>query len=108
MAKPNSRKARRRRRYLAAWSELQGGCYLCGKPGRVKSVDHVKPLSKKGSDRILNKLGTCTPCNKRKGDRLPHPCELIYRDAFYLLHRERFFKLADIPLHTYPTRRLGR
>jgi hypothetical protein len=46
--------------------------------------DHVYPRSSKnGTER--NKLLAHVECNVRKADRMPHPCELLYLEAAYLL-----------------------
>lgn len=43
-------------------------CYYCGVRITVdnRSIDHVTPLSKKGSNAKENKVLACIPCNGRK------------------------------------------
>ena len=36
------------------------------------TVDHVIPRSKGGGSGWDNIVASCAPCNRRKGDRLPH------------------------------------
>jgi 5-methylcytosine-specific restriction endonuclease McrA len=58
-------------------------CYLCGfKMQRGLTRDHVWPKAAGGRD-AGNILLAHARCNGSKGDRLPYPCELIYRDAIY-------------------------
>jgi len=66
-----------------------GRCYLC--PERLHdracrrggiTKEHVVPRAKQGGVR-RNILLAHRLCNLRKGDRMPHPCELIYLDAIY-------------------------
>lgn len=61
---------------LSARMSLWSGCWVCGKPfttNRVRTVDHVKPLSKGGPDMLANLRPACKSCNSRKGDRWPFP-----------------------------------
>ena len=46
-------------------------CMYCGKKMEPSyfEVDHMKPVARGGSDRIVNFQLLCAPCNKRKGDR---------------------------------------
>jgi hypothetical protein len=46
-------------------------CQYCGKksPDAILRVDHIKPLSKGGSDEILNLITSCFDCKIGKGDR---------------------------------------
>jgi 5-methylcytosine-specific restriction endonuclease McrA len=48
-----------------AW--FGGKCLACGAP--VVTVDHVVPLSRGGSNSILNLQPLCLVCNNRKGTR---------------------------------------
>ncbi len=46
-------------------------CMYCGARTSL-TVDHVIPRSKGGSSSWDNIVASCAPCNRRKGDRLPH------------------------------------
>ncbi len=46
-------------------------CQYCGTRGAL-TVDHVIPRSKGGGSTWENIVASCAPCNRRKGDRLPH------------------------------------
>lgn len=62
-------------------------CYLCQREFDAElsdaTVDHVVPRSKGGLNRN-NRLLACRPCNEKKADRLPKPCELLYLRAVNL------------------------
>ena len=40
------------------------------------TVDHVIPRSKGGTSGWDNIVASCAPCNRRKGDRLPHQVDM--------------------------------
>ena len=44
-----------------------GCCIYCGRSDRPLTADHNVPLSRGGSNDILNILPSCGPCNYRKG-----------------------------------------
>jgi len=46
-------------------------CQYCGARSNL-TVDHVIPRSKGGASTWENIVASCAPCNRRKGDRLPH------------------------------------
>jgi hypothetical protein len=46
-------------------------CQYCGARTSL-TVDHVIPRSKGGGSSWDNIVASCAPCNRRKGDRLPH------------------------------------
>ena len=46
-------------------------CQYCGARTSL-TVDHVIPRSKGGASDWENIVASCAPCNRRKGDRLPH------------------------------------
>jgi 5-methylcytosine-specific restriction endonuclease McrA len=46
-------------------------CQYCGSRSNL-TVDHVIPRSKGGSSTWENIVASCAPCNRRKGDHLPH------------------------------------
>jgi len=47
------------------------------------TFDHVIPRSKGGQTTWENVVAACSPCNLRKGDRLPHAAEMLPRQAPY-------------------------
>ena len=49
-------------------------CQYCGARTSL-TVDHVIPRSKGGGSEWENIVASCAPCNRRKGDRLPHQVE---------------------------------
>ena len=46
-------------------------CQYCGSRSNL-TVDHVIPRSKGGPSSWENIVASCAPCNRRKGDQLPH------------------------------------
>lgn len=63
---------------------VQGrNCYLCGHHMAAPTREHVVPQSLGGRN-AGNLLMACQPCNVRKGNRWPHPCEVLYAEAVHL------------------------
>lgn len=59
---------------IAARVDFYGGrCWMCG--DQWEHIDHVKPLSKGGSNWPANLRPACATCNLTKGDRWPWPSE---------------------------------
>lgn len=44
-------------------------CGYCA--GRADTVDHIRPVSRGGSNTWLNTVASCGPCNQAKADRTP-------------------------------------
>jgi 5-methylcytosine-specific restriction endonuclease McrA len=44
-------------------------CAYCGKSGIPLQVEHIRPKSKQGSDRVSNLTLACESCNQAKGDQ---------------------------------------
>ncbi|KKD07095.1 HNH endonuclease [Streptomyces sp. WM6386] len=80
------------RAYLhAKWNSA---CAYCGATGVPLNIDHVRPRSRGGSNRISNLVLACVPCNKVKGNT---PVE-----AFLAHQPDRLTKIlqqAKTPLH---------
>jgi 5-methylcytosine-specific restriction endonuclease McrA len=51
-------------------------CQYCGSHEDL-TFDHVIPRSKGGLTTWENVVAACSPCNLRKGDRLPHDIEML-------------------------------
>jgi 5-methylcytosine-specific restriction endonuclease McrA len=68
-----------------------GACFYCLKrvPYRVRSLDHVVPQARKGSNSYRNLVSSCQQCNSLKGERTAE-------DYLRWLYRER--KLTDAEL----------
>src|SRR3712207_5025252 len=64
---PQRRKITRR----AVFARDGWACQYCGARTSL-TVDHVIPRSKGGSSSWDNIVASCAPCNRRKGDHLPH------------------------------------
>lgn len=55
-----------------AWLiKTQKVCAQCGSDKNLEQ-DHIHPKSKGGSDGLYNKQLLCTPCNRRKGNKVLH------------------------------------
>lgn len=55
------------REYLLA--KFGRACVYCGAMGVPLNIDHVRPRSRGGSDRVANLVLACIPCNQTKGNR---------------------------------------
>jgi 5-methylcytosine-specific restriction endonuclease McrA len=69
------RTARRRISRRAVFARDRFRCQYCGSQHHL-TVDHVVPRSKGGADCWENLVTSCAPCNRRKGDRLPHVADM--------------------------------
>ena len=58
-------------------------CVYCGAPLAldIATLDHVFPLAKGGDQSPGNLVVACAPCNRLKGDMLPHEFFLRYPAA---------------------------
>ncbi len=53
-----------------AYRESGGLCTYCGEPvGNKRSLDHIFPISKGGSNTFENVTVVCVSCNSKKGNR---------------------------------------
>ncbi|WP_349368477.1 HNH endonuclease [Salinarimonas sp.] len=57
-------------------------CQYCGAREDL-TFDHVIPRSKGGQTTWENVVAACSPCNLRKGDRLPRDAEMLPRQEPY-------------------------
>ena len=44
-------------------------CQYCGSNENL-SVDHIKPITKGGTDRTINLITSCLPCNRKKQNKI--------------------------------------
>lgn len=49
-------------------------CHYCREERRGRTVDHIVPLARGGSNRKENLIPACGPCNQAKGNAMP-TCE---------------------------------
>ncbi len=58
-------------------------CVYCGSALDLDSatLDHVQPLARGGAHTPGNVVSACGPCNRRKGDLLPHEFFVRYPNA---------------------------
>ena len=52
-------------------------CVYCGEPDKNLTFDHVIPRSKGGRTRWNNIAAACSPCNLKKGGRLPSEARMF-------------------------------
>jgi 5-methylcytosine-specific restriction endonuclease McrA len=69
-------------------------CQYCGARTSL-TVDHVIPRSKGGGSGWDNIVASCAPCNRRKGDRLPHQVNMHPRVKPRMPHAHIFIQLAS-------------
>ena len=74
----DSHKRKITRRAVFARDDWQ--CQYCGARTSL-TVDHVIPRSKGGGSDWENIVASCAPCNRRKGDRLPHQVNMHPRSS---------------------------
>ncbi|MEV5435086.1 RNA-guided endonuclease IscB [Streptomyces sp. NPDC052682] len=55
------------RAYLKA--KWNNACAYCGATGVPLNIEHLRPRSRGGSDRVSNLVLACVPCNRAKGSR---------------------------------------
>ena len=69
-------------------------CQYCGARTSL-TVDHVIPRSKGGGSGWDNIVASCAPCNRRKGDRLPHQINMHPRQKPRTPNAHIFIQLAS-------------
>jgi 5-methylcytosine-specific restriction endonuclease McrA len=69
-------------------------CQYCGARTSL-TVDHVIPRSKGGGSGWDNIVASCAPCNRRKGDRLPHQINMHPRQKPRTPSAHIFIQLAS-------------
>ncbi len=69
-------------------------CQYCGVRSSL-TVDHVIPRSKGGGSDWENIVASCAPCNRRKGDRLPHQVNMHPRVKPRMPSPNVFIQLAS-------------
>jgi 5-methylcytosine-specific restriction endonuclease McrA len=69
-------------------------CMYCGARTSL-TVDHVIPRSKGGGSGWDNIVASCAPCNRRKGDRLPHQVDMHPRVKPRTPNAHIFIQLAS-------------
>ncbi len=69
-------------------------CQYCGARTSL-TVDHVIPRSKGGGSSWENIVASCAPCNRRKGDRLPHQIDMHPRVKPRVPNPQIFIQLAS-------------
>jgi len=52
-------------------------CVYCGSTGGRLTLDHVIPRSRGGDSTWENVVTSCSPCNLRKGNRLPDEVQMV-------------------------------
>ena len=87
---PHRRKITRR----AVFARDGWACQYCGARANL-TVDHVIPRSKGGLSTWDNIVASCAPCNRRKGDHLPHKVGMHPRQAPRVPHPQVFIHVAS-------------
>jgi 5-methylcytosine-specific restriction endonuclease McrA len=70
-------------------------CQYCGSSRHSLTVDHVIPRSRGGESVWENIVASCAPCNRRKGDRLPHQVDMHPRVKPRIPSPHIFIQLAS-------------
>jgi len=87
---PHRRKITRR----AVFARDDWQCQYCGARTSL-TVDHVIPRSKGGDSGWENIVASCAPCNRRKGDRMPHQIDMHPRHRPRAPSPQVFIRLAS-------------
>jgi 5-methylcytosine-specific restriction endonuclease McrA len=74
-------------------------CQYCGARSNL-TVDHVIPRSKGGPSSWENIVASCAPCNRRKGDQLPHRVGMQLRRPPKTPHPTVFIHVASPTIPT--------
>jgi 5-methylcytosine-specific restriction endonuclease McrA len=85
---------RRRITRRAVFARDDWECQYCGARTSL-TVDHVIPRSKGGESSWENIVASCAPCNRRKGDRLPHQIDMHPRRRPRVPSPNIFIQLAS-------------
>ena len=68
-------------------------CQYCGSPDRdLLTFDHVIPRSKGGKTTWQNIVAACSPCNLKKGGRMPREAKM---HPFFTPHRPTMYELNE-------------
>ena len=73
-ARPHVHAAHKRALKRATLRDCAHRCVYCGVclDSQMATLDHVFPIAKGGMHTPGNVVAACGPCNRRKGDMLPH------------------------------------
>ena len=58
-------------------------CQYCGRRMRTLTLDHVVPRRYGGPHTWTNLVAACSPCNRRKGGKMPAEAEMVLRRLPY-------------------------
>lgn len=75
---------------LERFSKFDNKCVYCGSTSRI-SIDHFKPISKRGADKIENIVPACRFCNSSKNNKDPE--EWFRTTKFY--SEEKWNKILE-------------
>jgi 5-methylcytosine-specific restriction endonuclease McrA len=78
----------------AVFARDEWTCQYCGSRSNL-TVDHVIPKSRGGGSSWDNIVASCAPCNRRKGDRLPHQINMHPRQKPRMPNPHVFIQLAS-------------
>lgn len=72
-------------------------CMYCGKefPSRLLTRDHIKPISKGGTDTWPNVVSACRSCNTHKGNRNPEEAHMPLLAVPYVPNWAEYLALSN-------------
>jgi 5-methylcytosine-specific restriction endonuclease McrA len=91
---PHSATGARKITRRAVFARDGWACQYCGARTTL-TVDHVIPRSKGGGSSWENIVAACAPCNRRKGDHLPHQVKMHPRQKPRTPNPTIFIQLAS-------------
>lgn len=79
--RPRQRKAVSKRKRFEVFKRDSFTCQYCGRaaPDVTLELDHISPVSKGGTDDVMNLVTSCSDCNSGKSDRLLGDDSVIVR-----------------------------
>lgn len=68
------------------------------------TIDHIHPRSRGGGNTPDNLVAAHPPCNNRKSDRLPFPCEILFGQVTGEIFLARHPRYPSMPAPERPAR----
>lgn len=93
-AKRFSRLTEKQRKRRIRFIRIRDGgklCWYCEKPfgpTRLRTVDHILPLSKGGSNKVKNLRLACYQCNKARGNSVHFTSKGVFKNGYVVWEKQ--------------------